>query len=149
MIPTRTVVIALCCLAAPATALAQETDIETFARAFMAAEELAWEQGQFDDLEALESPDVVFQNINGTVISGWDAHKQAIIDTVASFDGGEVEQEWAYLIGEGSMFAVSYVWSVTIQGQPTEIKGIAVGRVEDGKLVEEWGAGYNEIPAGD
>lgn len=137
-----TVSAAVGCFFWSAAATAQETDIEAFARAFMAAEELAWEQGEFDDLEALEHPDVVFQNINGTVISGWDAHKQAIIDTLAGFDGGEIQQEWTYLMGEGSMFTLSYVWTVSIQSQPTELHGIVVGRVGDGKLVEEWGAGY-------
>lgn len=139
---TLTVLALAGCFFGPTAAVAQESDIEAFARAFMAAEELAWEQGEFDDLEALEHPDVVFQNINGTVISGWDAHKQAIIDTLAGFDGGEVQQEWTYLMGEGSMFTVSYVWTFSVQDQPTQMHGIVVGRVSDGKLLEEWGAGY-------
>jgi hypothetical protein len=121
---------------------AEVDDIERFARTFIEAEKLAWEQGEFDALQALEDPDVVFQNIDGTVIRGLEAHKQAIMDTKRSFGGAKIKQEWRYLMGEGNMFAVSYVWTIG----PLQLRGIAVGRLKDGKLVEEWGAG-STVPA--
>ena len=117
-------------------------DIERFALDFIEAEKAAWEQGELEALFALEQPDVVFQNINGTVFRGWDEHRKAIEDTKASFNGAPITQEWKYLMGDGNIFAVSYVWTIHFPGEPLEITGIAVGRVENGKLVEEWGAGY-------
>jgi hypothetical protein len=120
---------------------AEVDDIERFARAFMEAEKLAWEQEEFDALQALEDPDAVFQNIDGTVIRGWEAHKQSIMDTKRSFGGAKIKQEWRYLMGEGNIFTVSYIWTIDLPGRPLQLRGIAVCRLKDGKLVEEWGAG--------
>jgi hypothetical protein len=127
--------IAFCQLAVPKDAF----DIRKFAEAFIAAEQAAWERGDFTALEALEDPDVVFQNIDGTVYRGWPAHKAAIVAGRASFGGARVTQEWRYLMGEGNMFSLSYKWTIHLP-QPIEIVGMAVGRVKDGKLIEEWGA---------
>ena len=118
----------------------EAVDIEKFARAFIDAEVAAWERGEFEALEALEAPDVVFQNIDGTVINGWQAHKKAIVDARLGFQGSDITQEWKYLMGEGNMFAVSYVWIIDYAYQPLKTEGIAIGRVEDGRLKEEWGA---------
>ena len=120
---------------------AEVDDIERFARAYIEAQKLAWEQGVFDALQALEDPDAVYQNIDGTVIRGWEAHKQSIMDTKRKFGDAEIKQEWRYRMGEGNMFVVSYVWTIDISGRPLRIGGIAVCRLKDGKLVEEWGAG--------
>ena len=125
---------------------AEVDNIERFALAFIEAEKLAWEQGEFDALQALEDPDAVYLNIDGTVIRGWEAHKQSIMDTKGRFGNAKIKQEWRYLMGEGNMFAVSYVWTLDIPGQPIRFRGIAVGRLKDGKLVEEWGAG-SIVPA--
>ena len=89
---------------------------------FIAAQKAAWERGEFDALQALE-------------------------DTKASFEGAPITQEWNYLMGDGEAFAVSCKWIVHIRGAPLEISGIAVGRVRDGRLAEEWGAGYMEPAA--
>ena len=120
---------------------AEVDDIERFARAYIEAQKLAWEQGEFDALQALEDPDAVYQNIDGTVIRGWEEHKQSIMDTKRKFGGAEIKQEWRYMMGEGNMFVVSYVWTIGSSGRQLQIRGIAVGRLKDGKLVEEWGAG--------
>jgi hypothetical protein len=127
----------------------EPTAIEKFAAAFIDAEIAAWERGEFDALQALEHSDVVFQNINGTVFRGWDEHKKAIEETKAGYNGARITQEWRYLMGEGNMFAVSYVWTVHFPQQPLRIAGIAVGRVRDGKLAEEWGAGSALPPTAD
>lgn len=133
---------AIVSLALTGSVAAQEpTEIEEFAAAFIEAEIAAWERGDFAALQALEHSDVVFQNINGTVFRGWAEHKKAIEDTKAGYNGARITQEWRYLMGEGSMFAVSYVWTVHLPERPLRIAGIAVGRVREGKLAEEWGAG--------
>ena len=62
------------------------------------------------------------------------------MDTKRSFGGADIKQEWCYLMGEGNMFAISYVWTIDIPERPLQIRGIAVCRLKDGKLVEEWGA---------
>jgi hypothetical protein len=121
----------------------EDFDIKGFAEAFVAAEKSAWEQKDFAALEALEHPDVVFQNIDGSIVRGREAHKQAIMST---FNGAPITQEWRYLMGEGSMFTVSYQWTVTFPQRVLTIVGIVVGRVEDGLLVEEWGASRTLIP---
>ena len=136
--------VALGCLAVSAFAAAQEAvDIRDFAEAFMAAEKAAWEDDDFAALQALEHPDVVFQNIDGTVIRGWEAHKQAI---TSAYGGAPISQEWRYLMGEGNMFTLSYKWTVHFPQRTVEIVGIVVGRVRDGKLIEEWGANSRVPP---
>ena len=133
--------IAFACMAFSQFSVAQDVvKIRLFAEAFIAAEKAAWERGDFAALEALEHPDVVFQNIDGTVYRGWKQHKQAIVDARSSFGGAPMTQEWRYLMGEGNMFSVSYKWTVRFPQQTVEIVGMASGRVKDGKLIEEWGA---------
>ena len=132
------------CLFWSACVVAQEPfDIKKFAEAFIAAEKLAWEQGDFSQLELLEHADVVFQNIDGTVIRGWEAHKEAIM---SAFGGAPITQEWRYLMGEGNMFTVSYAWNVRFPQRTVNVVGIVVGRVQDGKLIEEWGASSTLAP---
>ena len=88
---------------------AEIDDIERFASTFIEAEKLAWEQGEFNALQALEDPDVVFQNIDGTVIRGPDAHKKAIMDTKRSFGGAKIKKEWRYLMGEVNIHRILYL----------------------------------------
>ncbi len=118
-------------------------DIKAFAEAFMAAEKSAWEQKDFSALRELEHPDVVFQNIDGSVIRGRGAHEQAIM---SAFNGAPITQEWRYLMGEGSMFTVSYQWMVRFPQRTLTVTGIVVGRVQDGLLIEEWGASRTLTP---
>ena len=119
------------------------TDIHEFAMKFIAAEKAAWEHGDLSALQALEHPDVVYQNIDGTIFRGWEGHKKDIEDAKASIGGAPITQEWKYLMGEGNIFAVSYVWDIHLPDQVLNFTGIAVCRVQNGKLVEEWGAGYD------
>ena len=140
-------VIGLLLLTFPQITFAQNaTDIHEFAMKFIEAEKAAWERGDLTALQAMEHPDVVYQNIDGNVFRGWEGHRKDIEDAKASFNGAPITQEWKYLMGEGNIFAVSYVWDIHFPGQILKITGIAVCRVRDGKLVEEWGAGY-ELPS--
>lgn len=115
-------------------------EIEEFARRYISAQKDAWERDDFSGLRALERADVRFTNINGTVFEGRDAHFAAIEEMKASFGGVNIVQDWRYLMGDGSVFSLSYKWTLATAGQPTIIVGILVGRVEGGQLVEEWGA---------
>jgi hypothetical protein len=116
--------------------------IETFARDYIAAQKAAWEQGDFAGLHSLEHPDVRFSNINGTVFDGRDAHFTAIEGIKAGFANAPIRQEWRYLMGNGALFTLAYAWTIDTTPQPTVMAGMLVGRVEDGLLVEEWGAIY-------
>lgn len=51
-------------------------------------------------------------------------------------------------MGEGNMFAVSYIWSIPLPDGVLKLTGIAVCHVQNGKLVEEWGAGGTLPPEG-
>ena len=116
--------------------------IELFAQEYMAAQKAAWELGDFAGLRRLEHADVRFSNINGTVFDGRDAHFAAIEGMKASFANAPIRQEWRYLMGNGALFSLAYEWTIDTAPQPTVMAGMLVGRVEDGLLIEEWGAIY-------
>jgi hypothetical protein len=47
-------------------------------------------------------------------------------DTKASFNGAPITQEWKYLMGDGNIFAVSYVWTIHTPDAPLEITGMVI-----------------------
>lgn len=117
-------------------------DVDRFAQEYIEAQKAAWERNDFSGLMALEDAAVVFQNINGTVFDGRDAHIRAIEGMQDSFNRAPITQDWQYLLGSGNVFSLAYTWTVHSTPQPLQIAGILVGRIRDHKLVEEWGANY-------
>lgn len=117
-------------------------DVDRFAHEYIEAQKDAWERSDISGLMALEDPAVVFQNINGTVFDGREAHFQAIEGMRASFNGASITQEWQYLLGSGDVFSLGYTWTIHSAPQSLQIAGILVGRISDHKLIEEWGANY-------
>lgn len=117
-------------------------DVDRFAQEHIEAQKAAWERNDFSGLMALEDASVVFQNINGTVFDGRDAHLQAIKGMQDSFNGASVTQDWQYLLGSGNVFSLAYTWTIHSAPQALQIAGILVGRISDHKLIEEWGANY-------
>ncbi len=117
-------------------------DVDRFAREYIEAQKAAWERNDFSGLVALEDDAVVFQNINGTVFDGRDAHLRAIEGMQDSFSGAPVTQDWQYLLGSGDVFSLAYTWTIHSAPLPLQIAGILVGRISDHKLIEEWGANY-------
>jgi hypothetical protein len=115
-----------------------EDNIKTFAEKYIQAQKDAWINLKFDGFDALEGPDVAFHNIDGTVTVGREAHKEYI--QKQRNNGGEIHQEWKYLMGEGNMFSLSYKWNIKYPNTAITVDGMMVGRLKDGKLVEEWGA---------
>lgn len=116
-------------------ALSSADDIEDFARRFVEAEDKAWKEGIFDDLEALETPDVVFHDSLGELV-GFEAHKDYInrYRTIQF----EMQQDWKFLAGDGSVFAMSYVSSSRTATQSKAVNAILVFRLEDDKVAEVW-----------
>jgi hypothetical protein len=124
-----------------------EDNIKKFAERYMEAQKNAWENGDFKGLEALEDPDVALQNINGSVTVGLENHKKFIQERRKSL--GEIHQEWEYLMGEGNMFCLSYKWTIKSPYNTFIINGLMVGRIRNGKLIEEWGAGSRVLASSD
>lgn len=117
-------------------------NVDRFALEYIEAQKAAWERSDFSDLTILEDPSVVFQNINGTVFDGRDAHLRAIEGMKDSFEGAPVTQNWQYLLGSVDVFSLAYTWTIHSIPRPLRIAGILVGRIRDHKLIEEWGANY-------
>ena len=123
-----------------------EDNIRQFAEKYMQAQKNAWENGDFELLETLEDPDVAFHNINGNVTVGLEAHKKYIQEYRKGPGGkAQLHQEWKYLMGEANMFSLSSKWTWTFQDLKMTTDRLMVGRIRNGKLVEEWGA--TQVPS--
>jgi predicted ester cyclase len=120
-------------------------DIKEFAQKFIEAEDEAWKNGNLDELEKLEDPNVVYHIPPPNDFVGFEAHKQQILGYREALS--DINQEWKYLAGDGNVFAVSYksryISSGKVHGLPPAGKemtsdGIFVLRLENGKIVEAW-----------
>jgi predicted ester cyclase len=82
-------------------------NIKDFADKFIKAEDEVWKNGNIKSLEVIEDPDVVYHFFAlGQELVGFEAHKQQILDSKASYS--DIQQEWKYLTGEGNLFALLY-----------------------------------------
>lgn len=110
---------------------------EEFARRFVQAEEKAWQEGNVEDLERLEDPDIIYYTSGGEVLTaGFQAHKEFILSNRESFTA--VKQEWEYLAGDGNVFSMSYTSTAETPTQRTEVDALFVFRLENGRIVEVW-----------
>ncbi len=124
-------------------------DIKEFAEKFIKAEDEAWQNGNFDALEKLEDPDVVYHIPPLPDTVGFEAHKQYIMG--ASKAMSKPYQEWEYITGDGNVFALSYksrgLFTSEIPGLPPptgkEVTSdyLFVLRLKDGKIKEAWAKG--------
>ncbi len=112
-----------------------------FADRFIAAENKAWSTGDLTDLEALESPDVVY-HLPGIELSGWKAHADYILQGRPTVSG--LKQNWKYLSGEGNHLVLSYESSAVTKatddnpGMSISNNYLCVFRLENGKIVRVW-----------
>ncbi len=121
-------------------------NIKDFAEKFIRTEDEAWKNDNIKPLEAMEQPDVVWHfYFLGADIVGFEAHKKQIFDSKASYS--DIRQEWKYLTGEGSLFALlytaRYVSNGTVPGLPpaggeVNVNAIFLFRVKKGKIAEAW-----------
>ena len=124
-------------------------EIKEFAEKFIKAEDEAWQNGNFDALEALEDPNVVYHVSPFPDMVGWEAHKQ-YIQTNRQIVAG-IQQDWKYLAGEGNLFALSYKSSGTTaaeipamsipKGKKIATDYLFVLQVKNGRVSEVWSNG--------
>jgi predicted ester cyclase len=128
-------------------------NIKEFAEKFIEAENQAFQQGNFDALEKLEDPNVVYHMGSLGDMVGHEAHKQDIIGTRQACS--DVKQEWKYLTGEGNLFALSYKSNAKFiaekPGLPIPVgKKIATDylfllRIKNNRIIEAWANGSINI----
>ena len=124
-------------------------EIKEFAEKFIKAEDEAWQNGNFDALEALEDPNVVYHVSPFPDMVGWEAHKQ-YIQTNRQIVAG-IQQDWKYLAGEGNLFALSYKSSGTTaaeipamsipKGKKIATDYLFVLQLKSGRVTEVWSNG--------
>jgi len=73
-----------------------------FAEQFIKAQTEAWENGKFDELEAIEHANVVY-HIPGLLDTvGFKGHKQHIQSMAQIIS--DSEHQWEYFVGDGNVF---------------------------------------------
>jgi len=117
---------------------------QAFAEKFMTAEHNAWETGNLDVLETLESPDVIY-HLPGIDLTGWDAHRDYILQARPNVQ--DLKQEWKYLSGGGDTFALSYdatateIATETTPARKASSSYVFAFRMKDGRIAEVWANG--------
>jgi predicted ester cyclase len=124
-------------------------NIKDFAEKFFKAEDEAFQKGNFDALEKLEDPKVVYHIPPLPDMVGHEAHKQDIMGTRQACS--DIKQEFKYLTGDGNLFSFSYKSNALITGEkpgfPMPIgKKVStdmlfVLRVKNGRVIEAWANG--------
>jgi predicted ester cyclase len=125
--------------------------IKDFGEKFIKAMNDAWQNGNFEALEALEDPKIVFHLSAADDVVGWEAHKQDILTRRQKFRN--FQQDFKYLIGEGNLFALSrktsFISSDEMPGIPKEreVTGdyIVLLRLRKGKVIEAWTKGNVQV----
>ena len=110
-----------------------KSDLEKFADMFIQAEEMAWQQGDFTALQAIEDPDIFFHELN---LRGFESHKKYIVDARKNVSG--LHQEWQYLTGDGNLFAMSYKSTGEYNGQNVKTEALMLFRRNTGKITDVW-----------
>jgi len=122
--------------------------IKEFAQKFIDAENEAFQNGNFDSLEKLEDPNVVYHMGARGDLVGHEAHKQDLLAALQAFS--DIRQEWKYLTGEGNLFALSlkarYISTGNVPGLPAAGKEITEDaifllRLKNERIVEVWANG--------
>jgi len=112
-----------------------------FADSFMTAENKAWSTGEVDNLKALEDNNVIY-HLPGLDLKGWKAHEDYIVQGRPKI--ASLKQNWTYLSGEGSHFALAYDSKATLladgKTSPSDVANnyLFFFRLKDNKIAEVW-----------
>jgi len=108
--------------------------------------EEVWGKGNLDAVDELYATDFVWHWAPPGVAPDREGYKQFVTMSFAAF--GDVHCATEDAIAEGDKVVVRWTWRATHKGEymgiaPTGKKvtltGIAISRIVDGKIVEEWG----------
>ncbi len=120
--------------------------VKEVAETFIEAQKEAWNKGNFDKLEKIETPDVSihFFTLIPDIV-GFEAHKQYITTTRQN---NSVRQEWEYIIGDGNVCVLSLKETVKLgvespalslpAGSTIVIDALFVLRIDNNKVAEGW-----------
>ncbi len=85
--------------------------IKEFAQKFIEAEKQAFKQGNFDALNAIQAPDVVYHWGGGRDMVGREAHQHDIMEYRQRTS--KHIQEWDYVVGDGDVCVLSIKETMT------------------------------------
>ena len=121
-------------------------DIKEFAQKFIDAEHQVIQQGNFDALEEIESPDLIFHLPPMPDLVGFEAHKQYLVSSMETVS--ELTQDWDYIAGDGNIAVLSVIQKMTFKvehpmlklpaGSKVTADGFFVLRRENDKVAEIW-----------
>ena len=96
-------------------------DIKEFADKFIEAEHQVMQQGNFDALEQIESPDIVFHMAPPLPdLVGFEAHKQYLVSALEMVS--EISQEYDYITGDGNIAVLSCIQKMTTKVEHPVLK---------------------------
>ena len=128
-------------------------DIKDFGLTFIEAEKQAFKQGNFDALNAIQDPDVVYHWGGGRDMAGREAHQQDILEYRKRTS--KHIQEWNYVAGDGDVCVLSIKERMTFAkefpailapaGSTVEFDAFFVLRRENDKVAEAWIKGASRV----
>lgn len=127
--------------------------IKEFAEKFIDAEKQAFKQGNFNALNSMEAPDIVYHWGGGRDMVGREAHHQDIME-YRQRTSSHV-QEWKYIVGDGDVCVLSIKETMTFAkeypaisapaGATIEFDAFFVLRREKDRVAEVWIKGSGGI----
>lgn len=120
--------------------------IKEIAEKWMQAEGQAFQEGNFDALEQIESPDIVIHMPPAPDFIGFEAHQQYIASGRETIT--DLKQEMEYITGDGNVCAVSFKETMTAKvenpmfqiaaGSTVNVDAMFVLRCENDRVAEIW-----------
>lgn len=121
-------------------------DINEIAEKFIEAEHQAFQQGDFNALEQIESSDIVIHMPPIPDFKGFDAHKHYIMAGRESTK--DFKQDWDYVTGDGNVAVLSLKQKMTLTadneafklpaGSTINADAFFVLRRKDDRITEIW-----------
>ena len=128
-------------------------DTKEFAEKYIEAETQAFKEGNFDALEAIVAPNVVYHWGGGRDMVGHEAHQQDIMNYRQRTS--KHTQEWDYVAGDGDVCVLSIKETMTFAeefpailapaGATIVFDAFFVLRRENGKVAEAWIKGVSKV----